>query len=162
MSWSGSGVGSKIFRQYMGDKLTNALGMPLLTDTMNVALYNDTTTPDQNVTTATLSAYNGTLSQWVVANEVTSSTTGWPAGGNALANKAVNVSTAGVAFFDADDLSSSTSTATITNAVGCLVYDNALTPKQGPCFNYFGGANSVTNGTFTIVWSANGIMRFTL
>lgn len=162
MSWSGSGVGSKIFRQYMGDKLTNTLGMPLLTDTMNVALYNDTTTPDQNVTTATLSAYNGASSQWVTANEVTSTTTGWPAGGNALANKAVNVSTAGVAFFDADDLSSSTSSATISNAVGCLVYDNALTPKQGPCFNYFGGANSVTNGTFTIVWSANGIMRFTL
>jgi hypothetical protein len=158
MAWTDS----RIFQRYMADKLTNTLGMPLLTDTMNVALYNNSITPDQNVATATLSAYNGAASQWVTANEVTSSTTGWPAGGNALANKAVSTATAGVVFFDADDLSSSTSAATIANAFGCLVYDNALTPKQGICYNYFGGANSVTNGTFTIVWSANGIVRFTL
>jgi len=134
------------------------------TDTINVALYNDTTTPNQDVTSA-LSAYNAATSQWVVANEVTSSTTGWPAGGNPLVSPVVNSSTAGVVFFDATDTSSTTSTATIANAVGCLVYDNTIaTPvaKQGICFNYFGGANSVTNGTFTVVWSANGVMRFTL
>jgi hypothetical protein len=159
MAWTDS----RIFRQYMGDKLTNAQGMPLLTDTVNVALYNNTTTPNQNETTQTLTAYNGAASQWVVANEVTSSTTGWPAGGNALASKAVDqTGTSGVVFFSAANLSSSTSGATITNAYGCLVYDNSATPKQGYCYNYFGGANSVTTGTFTISWSANGIMRFTL
>ena len=45
---------------------------------------------------------------------------------------------------------------------GCLVYDDTLTPKAGVCYNYFGGTNSVTNGTFTIVWHANGVFRFTL
>ncbi len=33
---------------------------------------------------------------------------------------------------------------------------------QGVCYNYFGGAQSVTAGTFTIVWNANGIFRITL
>lgn len=158
MAWTDS----RIFRQYLGDKLTNAQGMPLLTDTINVALYNNTTTPNQNETTQTLTSYNGSASQWVTANEVISSTTGWPAGGNALASKSVDVGTSGVAFFTAANLSSSTSTATISNAFGCLIYDVSATPKQGYCYNYFGGANSVTNGTFTIVWSANGVMRFTL
>jgi hypothetical protein len=158
MAWTDS----RIFRYYLYDKLTNSAGLPLLTDTINVALYNNSITPDQNADSQTLIAYNGAASQWVTANEVTSSTTGWPAGGTALAGKAVDKGTAGVVFFDANDLSSTTSTATIANAYGCLVYDNSATPKEGYCYNYFGGANSVTNGTFTIVWSANGIMRFTL
>ncbi len=33
---------------------------------------------------------------------------------------------------------------------------------QGVCFNYFGGAQTVTGGTFTIVWHANGLFRFTV
>ena len=33
---------------------------------------------------------------------------------------------------------------------------------QGICYNYFGGANSVTLGTFTIVWNASGIFALTL
>ena len=55
--------------------------------------------------------------------------------------------------------------ATITNAYGVLVYDDTLaTPvaDQGVCYNYLGGANSVTNGVFTVVWHANGIFRITL
>ena len=56
-------------------------------------------------------------------------------------------------------------TTTLTNAYGCLVYsDTRTTPvaDQGICFNYFGGANSVTSGTFTIVWNASGILALTL
>jgi len=34
--------------------------------------------------------------------------------------------------------------------------------KQGVCYNYFGGAQSVTAGTFTIVWNVNGVCRFTV
>jgi hypothetical protein len=29
------------------------------------------------------------------------------------------------------------------------------------CYNYFGGVNSVTDGTFTIVWNASGIFTIT-
>jgi hypothetical protein len=48
---------------------------------------------------------------------------------------------------------------------GCLVYDDTLTTPvadQGICYNYFGGTQSVTGGTFTIVWHPNGIFRLTL
>lgn len=55
---------------------------------------------------------------------------------------------------------------TITNAYGAFVYDDTISggtvADQGVCFNYFGGAQSVTAGTFTVVWHANGIVRFTL
>ena len=49
----------------------------------------------------------------------------------------------------------------------CLAYptdDTLTTPvaDQGVCYNYLGGANSVVNGTFTVVWHANGIFRITL
>jgi hypothetical protein len=34
---------------------------------------------------------------------------------------------------------------------------------QGICFNYFGGVNSVANGTFTVAWDAtNGVLKITL
>ena len=60
---------------------------------------------------------------------------------------------------------SANGTTTLTNAYGCLVYNDTVTTPvadQGLCFNYFGGANSVTSGTFTVVWNASGIFAFTL
>jgi hypothetical protein len=54
---------------------------------------------------------------------------------------------------------------TIASAVGCLVHDDTITAgtvaKQGMCFDYFGGTQSVTAGTFTIVWDATGVFKFT-
>jgi hypothetical protein len=67
-------------------------------------------------------------------------------------------------IFDANDLAGG-GTVTITNAYGCFVYDDTITAgtvaDQGVCFNYFGGAQSVTSGTFTIVWSASGLFQIT-
>ena len=82
----------------------------------------------------------------------------------ALGTKTVDVSVADVVFFDAANTASGAS-ATLAAVFGCLVYDQSLaTPvdNQGICYNYFGGTQSVTDGTFTIVWHANGVMRFTL
>jgi hypothetical protein len=45
------------------------------------------------------------------------------------------------------------------------VYDDTRTTPvadQGLSFNYFGGANSVTSGTFTIVWNSAGVLALTL
>ena len=157
MAWSNS----KAFRQMLADVLGNTTAMDLDSDTIKAALYNNTTTPNQDVTAA-LSGYNAATSQWVVANEV-SQAVQYPAGGVALASKVLDVATAGVCMFDAADTASGSS-ATLANVYGCLVYDDTLaTPvaKQGICFNYFGGVQSVTSGTFTIQWSTNGIMRFT-
>jgi hypothetical protein len=154
---------SKIFRSFLGDALANTAAFDLSgsgVDTFNVALFNNTGTPDQNAAAAS-TAYN--TGQWVTANEVTDATN-WVAGGRALVTPAIDVGTAGVVFFSGVNLSGG-GNVTLAGVMGCLVYDNTLASpvaKQGVCFNYFGGAQSVTAGTFTIVWSANGLFRFTL
>jgi hypothetical protein len=88
----------------------------------------------------------------------------WATGGVALTTPDINIATSSVVYWDAADTASG-SAADLANVYGCFVYDDTLTTPvadQGVCFNYFGGANSVVNGTFTVVWSANGIWRITL
>ena len=130
-------------------------------DTVNVSLYNNTTTPNKDDTLAN-SAYNA--GQWVTANEVTDATN-WVAGGRPLASKTFTSPASGISMFDAADLAGG-GNVTLANVYGCLVYDNSITAgsvaKQGVCYNYFGGAQAVTAGTFTIVWNVNGICRFTV
>jgi hypothetical protein len=67
--------------------------------------------------------------------------------------------------FDAADLPGG-GNVTLANVYGCLVYDDTITAgtvaDQGICFNYFGGAQSVTAGTFTIIWNASGIAGITI
>jgi len=160
MAWSNS----RIFRSFVEDLLINT-GLTtfggLDADTVKVALYNNTITPDNDVSN-TLSAYNASTSQWVTANEVFQAGQ-WAQAGVALTSQTVNAGTADVVFFDAADTASG-SAATLSDVHGCLVYDDTVTSvaDRGICYNYFGGANSVTNGTFTVVWNANGIFRITL
>lgn len=159
MAWSNS----RVFRQYLADRLgAAATTHDLDTGTYKAALYNNTITPDPNVA-ATVSAYNTGV--WAVAGEVIDSTGGsdWPAGGPSLAGLSLNIGTAGVVFWDATDLASG-ATADLANATGCLVYSTVGTPvaNQGICYNYFGAPNTVANGTFTIIWNVNGILRLTL
>lgn len=158
MAWSNS----KIFRPFVADVLDNTTAVDLGTDVPKAALYNNTGTPDQNVTSA-LSAYNAATSQWVAANEVTDATN-WVAGGRPLASTTLNSASAGLVFYDAADTAGA-GNVTLANVFGCLVYDDTLTTPvadQGICFNYFGGTQSVTAGTFTIVWNSSGIFSITL
>lgn len=156
MAWSNS----KIFRQTLADALANTAALALASDTVKAALFNNSITPDQNVSAAN-SAFNA--GQWATTNEVISSSQ-WATGGVALASKVLDVATSAVVMFDAADTASS-SGATIAGAFGCLVYEDSLTTPvadQGICFNYFGGSQSVTAGVFTVVWSASGVLRITL
>jgi len=156
MAWTNS----KIFRPFFADVFGNVGAFDLDTDVTKAALYNNTGTPDNDVTAA-LSAYNA--GQWVVANEVTEAGQ-WAAGGIALASPVINTGTADVVFFDAADTVSGAA-ADLANVFGCLVYDDTLTTPvadQGVCYNYFGGANSVVNGTFTVQWNVLGVLRITL
>lgn len=158
MAWTAS----RIFRPFLADVMANTAAFDLDADTAKVALYTNAITPNADVTSA-LSAYNAATSQWVTANEQYEAGQ-WAQGGQALSGLVVNSGTAGVVFWDANDVSSG-STADLTNVYGCMVYDDTLTTPvadQGICYNYFGGANSVVNGTFSVVWSANGIWRITL
>jgi hypothetical protein len=133
-------------------------------DTVKVALYNNTTTPDKDAA-LTATGYNSAGSQWVVANEV-SDATNWVAGGRALASKTLTNPSTGVFMFDAADLAGG-GNVTLSAVFGCLVYDDTIVvgtggiADEGVCYNYFGGSQSVTAGTFTIVWNANGIFRIT-
>lgn len=158
MAWADS----RLFKLTLKDWLikTTNFAMDLDADSCKVALYNNTTAPDNDVTSAN-TAYN--VGQWVTANEV-SQAVQWPAAGVVLASPVVDSATADIVFFDGADTASG-SAATLAAVFGCLVYDDTLTTPvadQGLCYNYFGGTNSVTNGTFTVVWHANGIVRFTL
>lgn len=160
MAWSNS----KIFRFALAEILANNAAYDLAgagVDTFKAALYNTTPTPDQNVATAALSGYNGAASQWVVANEV-SDATNWPAGGRPLVTPVIDSSVAATVFWDAADTASVGATTTLAGVFGTLVYDDTLTNKPGITYNYFGGTQSVTSGTFTILWHSNGIFRFTI
>ncbi len=156
MAWTNS----KVFRPFLADVMGNVTAFDLDADTFRVALYNNTITPDNDVTSAN-SAYN--VGQWATAQEVFQAGQ-WAQAGVALASLSLNSGTADVVFFDAADTASG-SAATLANVYGCLVYDDTLTTPvadQGVSYNYFGGTNSVTNGTLTVVWHANGIWRATL
>jgi hypothetical protein len=155
MAWTNS----KIFRQYIADIIGNTTAMDFDTDTVKLAIYGNGITPDNDVTAA-LSAYN--TGQWVTGGELTDAAE-WPAGGLTLGSKTIGVGT-DLVTIDAADAASGSS-ATLTGVFGGLVYDDTIaTPvaKQGFCYLYFGGTQSVTDGTMTVVFAAAGLMSFTL
>jgi hypothetical protein len=155
MAWSAS----KIFLASLEDTLENTTALDLNSDTFKAALYDNDVTPDQTVASAN-TAYNA--GQWAISgNEVSNG--GWAAGGVALTSVTSSF-TSNVYTFDAAD-TANVSAATLASVFGCLVYDDTLTTPvadQGVCYNYFGGTQSVTAGTFTIQWSASGIFSLTL
>jgi hypothetical protein len=159
MAWTNS----KIFREWMKQiyQVSGTGYTGLDSDTVNVALFNTTPTPDQDAAVGS-TGYNTGV--WTTGNEVTD-VTNWVAGGRALASKVFDTTVAATCFFDAADLAGG-GNVTITATFGCLVYDNTISAgtvaKQGVSFHYFGGSQSVTAGTFTILWHANGINRYSL
>lgn len=151
MAWSNS----KIFQQTIDDVFDNTAPIDCNGDTFKAALYNNSITPDNTVTAAN-SAY--AVGQWAVANEVDDSTD-WDTAGEPLTS-VTSAPSAGVWTFDAADTSQGGSTTTLASVFGCLVYSDTVTTPvadQGLCYNYFGGSQSVTAGTFTIVWNSSGI-----
>lgn len=152
MAWSASSPFFQMIADTFAGTQVQDLNAP--SDTLKSALYNNSITPSATVSAAN-SAYNAGV--WANTNELTSSTD-WPAGGKALANPTFAHS-AGVCKFDGDDTASG-SNATISGTYGALTYnDTDTTPVADPgiCYNYFGGAASVTSGTLTIVWHNNGL-----
>lgn len=110
-------------------------------DTVKVALLDDS------------HGFTSTHNQWseVSANEI--SGTGYTAGGVALASKAVTQGA--TTKFDADDAEWTSATFTAYHAV---IYDDTLTNDDLIASIDFGGAQSVSGGTFTISWHADGII----
>ena len=155
MGWTNS----KIFQQAMlnpiaGRCWTTAVPTSygsLSADSIKAALFNNTTTPAQTVSAAN-SGY--AAAQWVTGNEVTSAN--WPAGGIALTGKAFAIDTGSSSICFTAANTPGAGTVTLTGFYGALGYDATITGtpvKQGLCFNYFGGSQTVTAGTFTIIWA---------
>lgn len=160
MAWTDS----RIFREWVVGPMWQAAGTGytgLDSDTVKFALFNNTTTPDNDAAVGS-TGYNTGV--WVTGNEVTGSSE-WVATGRALASKTFTSPAADVAMFDAADLTGA-ATITITNAFGGLCYDDTITAgtvaDQGASYHYFGGAQSVTSGTFSVIFHANGVQRYTL
>lgn len=166
MAWANSAIFQRAMLNPIARGVAATSGFPttyagLVADAnVKAALYNNTTTPDKTVATDVLTAYNGAASQWVVANEVTD-VTNWVAGGRALGTKsfAIDTGSSSLCFIAANTAGGGN--VTISAAFGCLVYDGTITSpaNQGMCYNYFGGSQSVTAGTFTIIWATVGAVQ---
>jgi hypothetical protein len=157
---------SAIFQQAMLNPIARAVNnaaantgfVSLTGDAVKVAVYNNTTTPDKTVSTVTLTSYNGAASQWVTANEVTG--TGWAAGGVSVGSTktwTVDSGSSSLCYQVTAPTAGQTSTTGVTLAgfFGALVYDSTPsgTANPGICYNYFGGTQTITAGTFTILWA---------
>ncbi len=153
MAWSAS----KIFVSFIEDALENTAALDLNSDSFKAALYDNDITPDQTAATASTLFNAG---QWASAGNEVFDGAEWATGGVVLTGVTF-APTANVLKFDATDTPSTGSSATLAAVFGCLVYDDTVL-DQGVCYNYFGGTNSVTDGTFTIVWNAAGIFTLTL
>jgi hypothetical protein len=159
MAWSGSAI----FQQAMLNPIAGRCWTTtapttyssLSADTIDVALFG-TLTPDKTAAVAS-TGYNTGV--WTTGNEITDATN-WVAGGRALASKNFSIDTGSSSIvFNAANLSGG-GVVTLTAFFGCMVYDFTITggtvAKQGLCYNYFGGTNTVTSGTFTIIWATVG------
>lgn len=155
MAWSAS----KIFTATITDLMNNTTAIDLNSDaSIKAALFDNTRTPDQTVASANTAFGVGV---WA-AGEVFDGAE-WATGGVALGSVTSTFGT-NVYTFDAANTASGSS-ATLAAVFGCEVYDDTIAAPvadQGLCYNYFGGTNSVTDGTFTIVWNASGIFTLTL
>jgi len=140
-------MASGIYTQFKTEVMKKTLD--LVNDTVKVALMNNT------------HAFTVANIGWaaVSANEITG--TGYTAGGQALAGKAVtqdDVDNEGV--FDANDISWTGATFSAYHAV---IYDDTPISPADPliCSIDFGGVQTVTSGTFTIQWATEGIVNIT-
>lgn len=168
MTWS-AGANSNMSAAAI-DQLTQGTfyatngGTSYSADTIYCALYGNTGTPNKNDTLVNNTYVSGAGSgQWVSTSSGTNEVfqaVQFPQGGVALGTK-THTFGSGTSQIGAASVVSG-ATATLAAVYGCLVYDGTLTAKYAYCWNYFGGSQSVTSGTFTVVWSGSGIMQFTI
>ncbi len=154
MAWSNS----KIFSATITDVMENTTALDANADTFKAALFDNSITPSQTVASASTAYAAGV---WASGGVFDAS--GWPAAGRSLS--VTSGFSTNVYTFDSTDTVSANSTTTLVGTYGCLVYDDTLAAPvadQGLSYHYFGGSQTVTSGTFTIVWNALGVVYLTL
>lgn len=133
-------MASGIYERFLANLMNAEMDLGVGQDTIRVALYDNT-----HVFTATDSVYTNT-------NELATAG-GYTQTGVVLANQAVTE--ASTTKFDADDASWTSATFTTYHAV---IYDDTHATNDLIANIDFGGAKTVTSGTFTIQWNASGII----
>lgn len=138
-------MASGIYNQFKAEVMKKTLD--LVNDTVKVSLM------------TTSHAFDADNDGWssVSANEL-STAGGYTAGGATLGSKTVTADdTNDKGVFDAADTAWTTATFTAYHAV---IWDDTPTSPADPLIASidFGGAKSVSSGTFTILWHANGIL----
>lgn len=129
------------FKQYLGDGTVDMDG-----DTFKIALLSASHTPDPTHT-----QYSN-----VSGNELANGN-GYTTGGQTLSNVAWS-RTGGTVKFDATD---PVWTAATFDARYAAIYDETTGNKYLVCLLDFGATKSVSSGTFTIVFHADGIFTQT-
>lgn len=162
MAWSASAMFQAWVELTMLENAATGYG-GLDADTCKVALYDNDITPDKDAAVASTGYDAGA---WVSSGNEVSDGTNWDTAGEPLTSQAVTDQGSGVTMFDAADTPQSGASCTLANVYGCLLYDDTISAgtvaNQGITYHYFGGANGVTAGSFTVVWHANGIFRITV
>jgi len=130
-------MASGIYNRFKANLMNKVVDLEA--DTINVSLYNNS------------HAFTATDTVYTTTNELATAG-GYTQGGQALAGKAVTE--AATTYWDATDASWTSATFTAYHAV---IYDNTAADNL-VCSIDFGGAQTVTSGTFTIQWHANGII----
>ena len=138
-------MASGIYNQFKTQIMKKTID--LVNDTVKVALLNNS-----HAFNADNAGYSA-----ISANEL-AATGGYTTGGATLASKTVTQDNSGdKGVFDAADTSWTTATFTACHAV---IWDDTPSSPADPLIASidFGGAKTVSSGTFTIVWHANGIL----
>jgi hypothetical protein len=161
MAWTDS----RIFREWplMIHQVSGTGFTGLDSDTVKVALFKSTTTPDRDAAVGSTGYNTGT---WTAAGNEATGASEWVAGGRDLTAKAFTTPSSGVFRFDDTADLVGAAAITIPDAAGILVYDDTISggtvADQGVCFNFFGATQSVTAGTFSVVFNSNGILQITV
>lgn len=156
MAWTSGSAVNAVYVLQMGTNATKPS-----TDGFKGALFTSSATPAQSATVAN-NEYNSGSGPWTTTNETVTSG-GYSAGGTALTSPtwAQNYNSQGanvLALYTATNLSWSITGS--TTAVGIIVYDTtAASTNILFSWNYF-GSTTVSSGTLTVQWNANGIGIF--
>lgn len=151
MAWNDE---SRIFRSFLHDAL-GGVTVNLSELTANVALFDNAVEPDHNADSADAAYGAGT---WLADNERTDEEL-WPAGGLALPGTTWTTPSDGTLLLGAGNVVSPEGTS-LDDVHGDLVYLDGS--SQGIAYHAFGGAQAVTNGTFSIRFADEGVLRLTV
>lgn len=134
-------MASGIYNRFKANLMEGDCDLAAAGDTIKVALMDD------------VHAFAAANNVWadVSANEI--SGTGYTADGATLANQ--SVTQGATTKFDGDDTAWTSASFTAYHAV---LYDDTLVGDDLICSIDFGGAKTVSSGTFTIQWDAAGII----